>query len=515
MPRVEIPVEFLIPPEPHDRYFVMLDMPFDKETNEELKKAIPGMTWGPGIGSQKHWHVPGEMQNYAAEVLFSRGYERPQSIGRCSGPYYQPERVSELHPWQLDGHRFLKQNGYGYIMFAPGLGKTAPTLIAAKDLAGKGRILWVCPAMVRWTIAREAEKWIPGVKVAVLSPGKISVPSDANLVVVSYNQIEHVMSYPFDVLVFDEAHNIKNKKSDRSVLAREICLANPKAARVMLSGTPVPNRPHDLWHPLDLMCPKRFGTEWQFQQRYSVIGHNGYGRTIGGLNPQTADELFYRLNAVGVRATEEDAAGRLPPLNIEIEWYEQDEELAGLDEEKFLASAKEVKAKWALALAKEERDLGRKIAIVTWHREVAEIIAKGLGVRAITGEIPSTTRDTLLTDIAKDPTAPLVATMASIAEGLNQLVAFQNVILAETYYRPASVVQVLKRFHRLTSKGAVMVRTLCIPGTADENIVSSLISKTEDINRVLRAGAVEQGVAGLVEKSDLGGMLDSWLGEEG
>ncbi len=104
----------------------------------------------------------------------------------------------------------------------------------------------------------------------------------------------HVMSYsglalgkPIpnpDTLVFDEAHRLRNPDSQQSVNA----LAAARRAKqvVMLSGTPVVNRPGDLAMPLNMLAKQDF-TPDSFEDRYvgEKTVHPGWMGWMRGIKP--------------------------------------------------------------------------------------------------------------------------------------------------------------------------------------------------------------------------------------
>ena len=74
-----------------------------------------------------------------------------------------------LHPFQERGVRFgLERNGRCLIADEMGVGKTIQALAIASCFLGDGPALVVCPASMRLTWAREAERWLPDLRPANL-----------------------------------------------------------------------------------------------------------------------------------------------------------------------------------------------------------------------------------------------------------------------------------------------------------------------------------------------------------
>ena len=101
----------------------------------------------------------------------------------------------------------------------PGLGKTAQALLAAQ-VANAYPLLAVVPNVVKTNWAREAERWTPGRSVTVIHGDGETIDGFADIVVVNYEvldrHVDWIGDHGFRGMVVDEAHYIKNKKSQRS-----------------------------------------------------------------------------------------------------------------------------------------------------------------------------------------------------------------------------------------------------------------------------------------------------------
>lgn len=152
-----------------------------------------------------------------------------------------------------DGHRtFLLAD-------EPGLGKTAQALLAAQA-ADAYPLLCVVPNVVKTNWAREVKMWTPQRSVTVIQGDGANVDGFADVVVVNYEvldrHVDWIGNHGFRGMVVDEAHYIKNKKSQRSQHVLEISerirrrMARPLL--MALTGTPLINDIED------------FRTIWQF-----------------------------------------------------------------------------------------------------------------------------------------------------------------------------------------------------------------------------------------------------------
>ena len=112
----------------------------------------------------------------------------------------------------------------------PGLGKTAQALLAAQ-VANAYPLLAVVPNVVKTNWAREAELWTPARSVTVIHGDGETIDGFADIVVVNYEvldrHVDWIGDHGFRGMVVDEAHYIKNKKSQRSQHVIEISQRHP------------------------------------------------------------------------------------------------------------------------------------------------------------------------------------------------------------------------------------------------------------------------------------------------
>jgi SWI/SNF-related matrix-associated actin-dependent regulator of chromatin subfamily A member 5 len=66
--------------------------------------------------------------------------------------------------------------------------------------------------------------------------------------------------------VIDEAHRIKNEKSQLSTVVREI----KTHSRLLLTGTPLQNNLHELWALLNFLLPELFHDAEQFDDWFKI-----------------------------------------------------------------------------------------------------------------------------------------------------------------------------------------------------------------------------------------------------
>ncbi|MDO8348759.1 MAG: SNF2-related protein, partial [Planctomycetota bacterium] len=190
--------------------------------------------------------------------------------------------LGELRPYQQRGHawmHFLVDQGFGACLADDmGLGKTVQAIAVMLDWrkrpTSSGSILIVCPVSVLGNWRRELHRFSPSLRV-VMHHGKgraetledfRKVMDSHDIILTSYNLLqrdEEIMgSVTFDGVVLDEAQNIKNPTTRQSRVAR----AMKGNFRLALTGTPLENRPLDLWSIMDFLNEGLLGTRTQFTQ---------------------------------------------------------------------------------------------------------------------------------------------------------------------------------------------------------------------------------------------------------
>ncbi len=189
-----------------------------------------------------------------------------------------PGFVGTLRAYQRDGAAWMARCAE----WAPGccladdmgLGKTLQALALLASRAARGPALVVAPASVGFNWVREAETFTPGLAIHVyrgseradllagVGPGDVLITSWSLMV----RDVEPLGAVPWATAVFDEAQAAKNPDSARSSAARQL----GAAFKVGLTGTPVENRPEDLWALFAMLAPGLLGSRDRFRRRYAA-----------------------------------------------------------------------------------------------------------------------------------------------------------------------------------------------------------------------------------------------------
>ncbi len=215
-------------------------------------------------------------------------------------------------PHQTVGTKFLRDNKAAALFDEQGLGKSKQVIDALNSQIADGTVdaaLIICPNGLKSNWAQEVEKFST-VSYALFGSGRserrVAFRSlKAGIYIINYEAVaaelpslKALLRFKRIALVLDESHRIKTPeaKTTRGVLA----LRGLAARRYLLSGTPVANKPEDLWaQMLFLDDGQSLGESFeQFQQTYGSSA-SGY-RNLNQLRGRVATKSLRRLKATSI-----------------------------------------------------------------------------------------------------------------------------------------------------------------------------------------------------------------------
>lgn len=238
-----------------------------------------------------------------------------------------PEGLEYL-PFQKAGIAYASKRKSTLIADEMGLGKTIQAL-GFINLKQFSRVLVICPANLRLNWQREAEKWlVDGHDVQVIrSSNPATVPTGKSVHIINYDILGRhtnlLMNTPWDLLVVDEVHYVKNHRQNVNKRTGEITYHGAKRSKLthaiarnvehklFLTGTPIVNRPKDLLPIIHTLDPDYWKDTGKFLFRYCSAHHNGYGWDFDGASH--LEELQERLReSVMVRRLKSEVLKDLP-----------------------------------------------------------------------------------------------------------------------------------------------------------------------------------------------------------
>uniref|UniRef100_A0A0G4GB31 Uncharacterized protein n=1 Tax=Chromera velia CCMP2878 TaxID=1169474 RepID=A0A0G4GB31_9ALVE len=95
----------------------------------------------------------------------------------------------------------------------------------------------------------------------------------------------------WDLIICDEAHQLKSEKAQISRSVREL----KSRSRVLLTGTPLPNRPSELWCLMDFASPGLLGNLKSFNQTFARPIERSLAKNANAWEKSMGDEVSVRL----------------------------------------------------------------------------------------------------------------------------------------------------------------------------------------------------------------------------
>jgi len=482
----------------------------------------------------------------------------------------------ELMPHQA---RLLASAAGGHRTFLladePGLGKTAEALLAAQA-AGAYPLLCVVPSVVKTNWAREAARWTPSRSVTVVHGSGETIDGFADIVVVNYEvldrHVDWMATHGFRGMIVDEAHFIKNKKSQRSQHVREIAdLIRQRVARPLmmaLTGTPLINDIDDfrpIWQFLGWIEEKSPGP-----QLMSALEATGLTPADLGFYPAARQAV---IDLGIVRRRKVDVAGEIParriadlPVELDpsaarsirkaerelalrlVQRYDaavaaraerSGETVEGIDHELVgrvagweLADAKESssgenvfamvrrigRAKATLAAdyaAQLARNAG-KVVFFAKHIDVMDaatelLESQGVRCASVRGNQTRAVRQRNIDAFVNDPdVAVVICSLTAAGVGLNLQVA-SNVVLAELSWTNAEQTQAIDRVHRIGQAEPVTAWRIIAAQTIDARIATLIDAKAGLAARALDGSDEEVASSTDVQREALMALLTDAL----
>lgn len=452
-------------------------------------------------------------------------------------------------PYQRAGIRFGADRRSVLIGDEMGLGKTIQAIGIANE-TGARRILVICPASLRWNWERELRKWLLApLKITVLEP-KTAYPEGAEVVIINYDILDRhenaLRALPWDLMIVDEAHYCKNAKTKR---ARQIFGHRPRtgqgreikpipaARRVLMTGTPIANRPVELFPLISFLDPAGWPNFFRFAMRYCAAHKTRFGWDFTGSSH--LDELQQRLRStIMIRRLKKDVLTDLPAkvrqvialgadsaearaaladeraaiaeaeaaveaaqLAVELAKADDDAEayeraVTSLRKASGIAFERMAVVRHQVALAKVpavlehiENAEGSKIVIFAHHKDVVRALEAGLApsgkVVKIVGDTPMSERQAAVDAFQNDAAVRyFIGSIGAAGVGIT-LTASSHVIFAELDWVPGNVSQAEDRCHRIGQRDSVLVQHIVLDGSLDATIAQRLVDKQAVIDAAL------------------------------
>jgi SWI/SNF-related matrix-associated actin-dependent regulator 1 of chromatin subfamily A len=434
--------------------------------------------------------------------------------------------MMQLRKYQETGAQFLRERKYALLADEPGLGKTAQAIMALPKITSQTHILIICPAAVKNQWQEQFIEWVQ-YRPALITNTKDYIPQDylgGNVVqIINYDLLirpklfHKVIQRRWSHIICDEAHRIKNPKAKRTdvVLGH---LLNRTENMWFLTGTPIKNRPIDLYPILSKCAPeliKPYNSYMRFALRYCGAYMGAFGLVTTGAS--RSDELGDRLKPFMLRRLQKDVVTELPQRivqKIEFECTPEVERVIALEEEKTEQDDDSVlvhnlgetsRIRKALAMFKIDDAVDfiedrlqevEKIVVFFHHHDVMHALIKKLQKYDpifITGnDKPAVRHEKVHCFRGLKKIRILLGQMQACGEGVDGLQhACHTCVFVEPSWSPTEIDQCIHRLERMGQKEVVNAYLLIIKDTPEAQMMETAEWKTKVYNKTYKASEEE------------------------
>ena len=417
-----------------------------------------------------------------------------------------------------------------------GLGKTVEALAVVNADPKVAEVLIVCPASLELNWERECQRWL--VRDLGIGIARKAFPVYCGVVIVNYNMLgkwERSLRRKWDVLIVDECHYVKNKTAQRSKRVFEL----EAERKLFLTGTPILNRPAELFPILSHLAPDDFPKFWDYAARFCAPMQTNFGWDVSGAS--NLDQLHELLRGtVMVRRTKADVLKDLPPKRRQVIEVSSEaaakliraeraafdrhrEQLDRLRSARHAADVNDDKAARSLLRKEAAVAFGElsklrhataltkvplvvehlqsvleetpKVVVFAHHRDVIDGLAREFAGRCVTltGDMPAEARQSAVDRFQSDPeTALFIGSITAAGVGLT-LTAAAHVVFAELDWVPANMTQAEDRTHRIGQRDSVLVQHIVLQDSLDAGMARTLIRKQAIIDGAVD-GAEREGL---------------------
>ncbi|MBC8069489.1 MAG: DEAD/DEAH box helicase [Deltaproteobacteria bacterium] len=420
-----------------------------------------------------------------------------------------------------------------------GLGKTVQALALLAHRAKGGPALVVCPTSVVRNWITEAARFAPSLRVVALNDvddraAALVAAGPRDVIVCSYalltTTLEELAQVSFATAVFDEAHALKNARTQRSMAARRI----DAGFRLALTGTPIENHVGELWSLFDVVVPGLLGSATQFEERFVVPIAKGDRKRSASLRRLLRPFVLRRLKSAvaGELPPRTEITLRVPPNAEQLAFYEAVrssavERVAEIHPRKArlqilaeitrlrqaaidprvldpLAGPPGAKLEVLVRRLQQLRAEGHRALVFTQFlgsmalvRE--RLLAEGIEHLELDGSTPAGERARRIEAFQAGEADVFVLSLRAGGTGVN-LTAADYVFHLDPWWNPAVEDQASDRAHRIGQARPVTIYRLVTEGTIEEKILALHESKRELADDLL--AGLERG-----ETIDLAGLL--------
>ena len=444
----------------------------------------------------------------------------------------------KLRPFQKRGISWLESvKGIGLLADEMGLGKSAQAITYLFLNPELRPALVICPASIKINWQREIEKWSN--EESIILYGKKSTHINNSLwYIINYDVLAEeikidtgkknkkgkiiykkvlkdtswifkLASMGIKVIIIDECQFIMSDTAIRSKAVMTLKKILLTAKFIVLSGTPIKNRPKEFQVILSMLSPKNklLTNRWKYLFRFCNPKHNGFGWTFDGAT--NIDQLQELIKPLMLRRTKDEVLKDLPPKQriiipletdkVALKNYEDATEQfriwakdhidKGLDLQINIDRLKQLAylAKRNSVIKWLEEYPENKLVVATYHKNTLEDLYthfKKISV-FIDGGITGIERQKAIDTFQKDSKTKFIFLQILCAPGMT-LTSANATCTIEFAWSPSEHFQLEDRVHRMTQEAdSVFAYYLIAPKTIEEDIISLIDTKQVVLGKLL------------------------------
>lgn len=242
----------------------------------------------------------------------------------------------------IDARRAMKD--HGYIEYVPAHYEDQVVNAITRPVGRK--VLYLCPSPLLRNVLREWRKWVPHRSATFIggmskAERKFALEHitkvDEFVIICNYeawrrdkNLLQSLVDLKFDTIIIDEAHNIKDMNTSAYKGVEFIVNGHRPEFIFPMTGTPILNRPQELFPLLHLVDPERFTFEqdylYTYCEEYIPDPDNHPDVTRWRFKPGGLEKLMQKISKNILRRTREQAGIKLPGKDIVYHELELDTE---------------------------------------------------------------------------------------------------------------------------------------------------------------------------------------------
>ena len=405
----------------------------------------------------------------------------------------------KLFPHQLLAKQFLLAKQRAILADQPRVGKTLPTAAAALENLP---VLVICPAIAKTVWEAAFQRLAPNASVHVVNGRQwAAAPVSADIVIVNYDILQYVHERTYSTLILDECHRIKNPKALRTKAAMNLM---KKINHVYaLSGTPIPNRPIELWPILNGLGIYRGGW-YDFAARYAKLWSAPWGLDSSGASNIPELKALMKPHVMRRKKDEIFKDYKEPQVSLITFDMPNDKREQDFDADALFANPNAIMAFEGLAEVMRESGLrkvapasefiddllqaGDPVVVFAHHKDVVAQLAEQLKTYKpgiVVGDTPRAKRDMAITDFQAGKTKLIIGNIAAMSEGVD-LSAADTIVFVECTWSTSALEQASSRVENINKNGIPpIIYILTIRASLDHNVLAKVLKKLDVVSQII------------------------------